>query len=635
MINKTKIRNLNLSKIFFYLTAFLLVAFSIYGHAYFPPSPFIDRGIYLGLSSILFFLLKYPSCKKLIDKVSFVLAIIAIEGVCLYMLLSNERMINSWYQANNNDYLIILVYLIATFILMMKYDGGNVIGILSIVGFLYLKFGHLLNNTFTHRVFSNTQIAGMLLTDTDKGAFGSLMGTATRILSIFIIFASLLLACGLGDLINAIANYLLGNQKGGPAKISVMTSGLFGMISGSPVANVVATGQFTIPLMKRVGYSPMAAAAVEAIASSGGGLMPPVMGVGAFIMAEIVGVPYTRICLWGIIPAFLWYWTAYWIVEDYAYANDIQNWIPPWKEVKKIIKEKWLIAFSIVAIFYFLITIQVAEVAAFWGVITLFILSLFRKETRLNFKKIGVFLNDFAKAFAPICILISVLGIFTSALMSTGAHIKLGLLIFGGINSWFLISLLVFLLCFLFGMIVPVTAAYLSVVFVAVPILVNFGISIPVTHMFVFYCCALAPITPPVALAVVAACSLSGSEPMKTGWYTTRMSLPLWIIPFILLKREVFFGMNTPINTVLFWCILICIGVYNFTLGAVGNFKGLKLNNIERNITIFSSLCILQPFVTYLSIFGAIFGILIIAYLISKKKRFHQNIKTAPSIIQR
>ena len=632
-MNNVNRSTLSFSKKIAYLITFLLVAFCIYGHAYFPPSPFIDRGVYLGLSYILFFLINYPSCKKLYDKVLFVLALIAAVGVCVYMPLSNERIINAVYRANNTDYLICLVYLLATYIMVRKHEGGKIIGILGILGFLYLKFGHLLNNFFTHKVFSNNQIATMLLTDQDRGAFGSLVGTVTRILSIFFIFASLLVVCGLGDLIHAIANYLMGNQKGGPAKIAVITSGLFGMISGSPVSNVAAVGSITIPLMKQVGYESRTAATIEAIASCGGALMPPVMGLGAFIMASIIGVPYFTICIWGIVPAFLWYWTLYWIVDHNAYSLDIKTWRPQWEEVKKVIKEKWLIAISIVAIIYFLITIQVAEVAAFWGVIVLFLLSLFKKETRLNFKKLGVFLDDFAKSFAPICILISYLGIFTSALMSTGAHIKLGLLVFGGISNWFLVSLLVFLLCFLFGMIVPAVVAYLSVVIIAVPVLVNLGVPISATHMFVFYCCALAPITPPVAMSIIAASSIAGTDAMKTGWYAVKMSLPLWIIPFLLLKREIFFGMNTPINVVLFWVALISIAAYIFALGEIGNFRGRSLNIVERSISIFLSLCILQPFVANLSIFGAILGILAIVYLIFKNKRFHQNIKTTPSIM--
>lgn len=628
-MSKVSISTLSFGKKIFYLIAFLLVAFCLYGHAYFPPSAFVSRGVYLGLSYILFFLIKYPSCKKLYDKVLFVLALIAGEGVCVYMILSEERIVNSWYQANNTDYLIILVYLVATFIMMMKTRGGNVISILALLGWLYLKFGHLLNNIFAHNLFSNTQIAGMLLTDTDKGAFGSLLGMAIRILSIFFIFASLLAVCGLGSLIRAIACYLMGKQRGGPAKIAVITSALFGMINGSAISNVVTTGSFTIPLMKQIGYKPKEAATIEAIASSGGGLMPPIMGVGAFIMAEIIGVPYTRILVWAIVPAFLWYWIAYWIVDHNAYYLKLEDWTPKWEELKKVIKEKWLIGLSVVVILYFLMTIQVAEVAAFWGVVTLIILSIFKKGTRLNFERLILFLDNFAEGFAHICIFISLLGVFTSALMSTGAHIKIGLLVFGGINNWFLVGMLVFLLCVLFGMVVPITAAYLSVVLIAVPVLVNFGVSIPITHMFVFYCCTLAPITPPVALAVVAASSLANSDPGETAWHATKESLPLWIIPFLLLKREVFFGMNTPTNVVLFWFALICLGGYIFTLGIIGNFKGRLLNIVERNIIIFSGLCILQPFVATFSIFGAILGILVIAYLIFKNKRFHQNIKTA------
>jgi len=615
-----EVKKISMAKNIMYLLAFVLVIYCIYTHAFLAPRPFFDRGIYLGISFILFFLMNYSSCKSLFSKVVFGIAVLIGAGMCIYMMFAEPKIIENFYRASDIEYLIIVLYTIAAFIVMFRTQSGKVIGGMAILGLLYLKFGHIIPGIFSHKTFTNTQIATMLLTDVDKGALGFLSGVVSRILSIFFIFSSLLVVTGLGDFIHAVANYLLGNKKGGPAKIAVITSGLFGMMSGSPVANVAAVGSFTIPLMKRIGYDSETAASIEAIAASGGGLMPPVMGLGAFLMAEIVGVSYITVCLWGIIPAFMWYWTTYWIVEHNAWAQDLKTWRPQWKETLEVIKGKWLVALAVLLLLVFLVKLQVAEIAALWGVIGLIVLSSIRKGTRLNLEKLCVFLEDFTKTFAPICILISLLGIFISSLMSTGAHIKLGLIIFGGLDNWLLISLIVSLLCVMFGMIVPIIAAYLAVALIAAPILINFGFPVSVTHMFVFYVCALAPITPPVALAVFTASSISGSDPMKTGWRACKMALPLWFVPFIIMKREIFFAMSRPVGEVILWSIAIALGIYVFTLGAVGNFRGRVLNITERSLLVLTGLMVLQPLNVNISIFAVIAGVGIMLYILISNK---------------
>ena len=539
-----------------YIVSFILIIYCLYTHAYYPPTPFLNRGIYLFLSFILFLLMNYSSSENIINKVLFIISTVMCTFVCVYMIFCEGRIVENFYRACEMDYIMLLLYLIGAFLIMFRTQGGRVIGFLAILGFVYLRFGHYIKGIFVHNPFNSTQIATMLLTDIDKGAFGSLMGVVARILSIFFLFASLLIISGLGDLVNAMAIYFFGDKKGGPAKIAVITSALFGMVSGSPVANVAATGSFTIPLMKKLGYNSKTAAAVEAIASSGGGLVPPVMGLGAFIMCEIVGVPYTTVCLWGIIPAIMWYWTSYWIVDNSAYKQDVKLWKPEKAKTIKIIKEKFLLIFGIIVLIYFLVELQIAEVAAFWGVVSLLIISSIKKSTRIDCKKLGDLLINFSRSFVPICILISLLGIFISSLMSTGAHVKLGLLVLGGLDNWFFVSIIISLLCLVFGMIVPIVAAYMAVVLVASPILIGFGVPNSVVHMFVFYCCALAPITPPVALAVFTGSSISGSDPMETAFFASKIAFPLWLVPFILLRRELFFGMETPIIEVIIFSLL-------------------------------------------------------------------------------
>lgn len=614
------------------LFSFILVTYIIYTHAYFPPSPFTNRGIILGLSYIIYFFLYYSPEESLLNKIISFISTILCVSVSIYMIVSEPRIIQSFYRANYTDYIMIIIYIIGGAVLMRRNQGGKVIGLLAIIGFLYLKFGYLMPGIFTHKGFTVGQIGTMLLTDPDKGAFGDLMGVVARILSIFFLFASLLIISGLGDLINSLAIYFLGEKKGGPAKIAVVTSGLFGMVSGSPVANVAATGSFTIPLMKRLGYDAKTAASVEAIASSGGGLVPPIMGLGAFVMAEIVGVSYTVVCAWGIVPAVLWYWISYWIVDNNAYKYDVKLWKPNKEETIKVAKEKFLLVFAIIILIYYLVTLQVAEVAAFYGVIALIVISFFNKTTRINFEKFIELLVNFSKSFVPIAIIISLLGVFISSLMSTGAHVKLGLLVLGGFTNIFIISLLVFLLCIIFGMIVPIVAAYIAVVMIAVPVLAELGVALPAVHMFVFYCCALAPITPPVALAVFTGSSIAGSDPMKTAIYASKIAIPLWFVPFILLKEELFLGMNMSNSMVILKIAIVMIGSMFITISTIGYFLGRKFKYSERIGIFIAGLFILQPIIINKPIYNIVVAIVVFIYIFATRTKIGEKAKKEPSV---
>jgi TRAP-type uncharacterized transport system fused permease subunit len=269
----------------------------------------------------------------------------------------------------------------------------------------------------------------------------------------------------------------------------------------------------------------------------------------------------------------------------------------------------------------------VAEVAAFYGVIAIFIISFFNKTTRLNLEKFINLLFDFSKSFVSIAIIISLLGVFISSLMSTGAHVKLGLLVLGGFTDVFIISLLVFLLCIIFGMIVPVVAAYIAVVMIAVPVLAEMGIALPAVHMFVFYCCALAPITPPVALAVFTGSSIAGSDPMKTAIYASKIAIPLWFIPFILLKEELFFGMNISNNIVLIKLFIVMIGSLFVTISTVGYFLGRKYKYFERIGILIAGLFILQPIIINKPIYNIVVAIVVFIYIFATRKKIGGKVK--------
>ena len=604
-----------------YFFSSICVIYCLYTHAIYPPDAFADRGVYLSIAFILFYLIKLPKEKNQLSKIVFSLATLAGVFVSIYMMVEEPRIAEDYYRANTTDFYVFLIYAVAALIVITRMSGGKIVAGMALFGILYIFFGNYVPGLFGHPPFSHTQSTIMLLTDVDKGALGNLMGLMARLLSIFLIFAALLLATGLGDLINSVAAGFLGKLKGGPAKVAVISSMFFGMLSGSPVANVAATGAITIPLMKRIGYHPRTAGAIETLASTGGELVPPVMGLGAFVMSEILGISYTTICLWGIVPAILWYWTVYWMVHYSAWKQGIKTWTPPREETLRELKDKVHLSLALFAFVFFLIQTKIPETAVFWSIVFLFIVSMARKGTRLNLERMGKFFQQFASSFAGIALLLSLLGVFISSLTSTGFHVKLGMMIFGNIHQWFIVAALVFVLCIVFGMAVPVIAAYLSVVLIAAPVLVELGFSNSLVHMFVFYACCLAPITPPVAMAAYTASSISGADPMKTAMSATMMAFPLWIIPFLLLRYGFYVGMDTPLHIVVYWSILSLISCYVFVIGSVGYFKGV-LNGQARIIAIGAALLGMQPLSSIVSLIATVAGLAFLVILSINKQAF-------------
>jgi TRAP transporter 4TM/12TM fusion protein len=592
----------------------ITVLYCIYTNFLYPPSSFVHRGFYLAMAFILYYLTRLPRGKNAWDNALFSLATAGGVAVCIYMAIEEQRISDNYYRAEGADFYVFLVFILSIMIVISRMSGGKIVAFMGLIGTLYVYMGHYVPGLFGHNPFSISQSTMMVLTDVDKGALGDLVGLLARLLSIFLMFAALLLATGLGELVNALAARLLGHLKGGPAKIAVVSSALFGTISGSPVANVAATGSFTIPLMKKIGYPPTVAGAIEACASSGGELMPPVMGPTAFIMSEILGISYGIICLWGIVPAFLWYWSVYWVVHYNAWKWDVAIWSPPKEESMRTIKETAHLALAIVLFLIFLWTTRIPEIAVFWAVIALFVLSSLRKATRLNGKRMSAFLENFAESFSGIGLLLSIVGIFVSALTSTGFHVKIGMVLFGGMHHWALVALFAFLLCVVFGMAMPVVAAYLAVVLIVAPVMKDMGFPLPLTHMLIFYACCLAPLTPPVAMAAYTASSISGADPMKTAVTATAMGFCLWLIPFLLFRYGVYFGMATPIIEVITFMVIAAVGVYTFILGSIGYFKG-HLHTAMRATFVCLGLLCLQPLHAVLSGIAAAVSVLLIVFL--------------------
>jgi len=278
-----------------------------------------------------------------------------------------------------------------------------------------------------------------------------------------------------------------------------------------------------------------------------------------------------------------------------------------------VIRAKWHLTFAIFGLIGGLVYFAAAEHGAFWAVIFLLVLAMLRKNSRLTKAKVAEFLERYARTFASLFILLSSLGIFISALTGTGVPPKLGILIFSGIEQWYFMLLVAAVLIIALGMAIPVTAAYMTTVVVIAPVLAPLGVSQLLIHMFVFYLALIAPVTPPVCVSSYVAARIAGADPMKTGLEGTLRGIPLWIIPFAIFRKELLFGIGTPLSAIAIGVAMLCFGVFMFILGSGGFFRrDLKL--FERALACGTGIMIVQPVSDFYSWIFVGVGILLLVY---------------------
>ena len=370
----------------------------------------------------------------------------------------------------------------------------------------------------------------------NDGIYGNISGIAATLIAIFIIFGAFIENSGLGELFMDLSCKIAGGSRGGPAKVAVISSGFFGMISGSAVANVYGTGTFTIPLMKSLGYTPEWAGAVEATASTGGKIMPPVMGAAAFVMADMLGIPYIKIAIAASLGAVLYFLAVGIMVHYEAVKLGLKGMSKeqlkaiPWK---KILKKIYLL-FPMIALVYLLLKGYSPYLAAFYAIVFSIVLSFFSKEkTMLNPIRLLKTLESGSRNLITIAVACAGVGIITSAIVNTGFGLGLSSGIITLSHGNLFISLfLVMCTCLLLGMGVPGTPAYILTAAVGAPALLNFGLGILPVHLFVFYFSCLAEVTPPVALAAYAGASIAKGDTMKTGWIAYGLAFTGFLIPY-------------------------------------------------------------------------------------------------------
>ena len=415
---------------------------------------------------------------------------------------------------------------------------------------------------------------------------------------LFIWMGQLLLHTGASEWFTDLAAALMGRSRGGSAKIAVVASGLFGSISGSAVSNVASTGVITIPLMRQAGYDRKSAGAIEAVASTGGQIMPPIMGAAAFLMAELLELEYTEIILAALFPALLYYLAVFVQVDLEAAKNDIaplpKERIPP---VLRVLKEGWFFALPYAVLVYALFTLNLpAQEAAFWAAISVVIVSLVfgYKRRRITPAQLWDSVAGCGRASADIIVIGAMAGIIIAVLDRTGLGQALTLILAAvGEDSLFLLLVLTAIVSILLGMGMPTSAIYLLLATMIAPSLIKLGIHPIAAHMFVLYFGLMSMITPPVAIAAFAAASLSGAGPMETGATAVRLGWIAYVIPFVFVLSPALIGQGTALEVVSAAATAM-VGVWIASCGLIG-FMFSRLGAAERLLAFAAGIMLLLP----------------------------------------
>lgn len=511
--------------------------------------------------------------------------------------------------------------LIVLIILATWKSFGGVMTMIVLSFMAYLFFGQYLPSSIGHPGISLGRIIGNLGLSTE-GVFGSPIGAATSVVSAFIIFASFLEVSGAANLFMSLSMAIFGRFTGGAAKVAVIASSLFGAISGSAAANVAGTGMITIPLMKKSGFRPRMAGAVEATASSGGQIMPPVMGAAAFIMAEILSVPYTTVMVAAVVPAIIYYVAIFFGVDLYSRKHGIKGVPYDGPGGLQMLREKGHMLLPLVILIGLIAAFSTSpQFAALWASLSIVVVSFFRKETRYSFQKVLDSLEAGAMGVLSISVICAASGLIIGVFTVTGVGLKLSSAIihFAGGNLMLLL-VLAMLASLILGMGVPTVAAYLILAILVAPAVTGFGVLPMAAHMFVFYFGIISAITPPVALAAYVAAGIADDDPMQVGLEACRLALPVFIVPYIFVYQPGLMMVGT-LGDIVPVVITSLLGSF-FCAVAVQGYIFCKLRIWERVVMLTSAFFALIPesITDIIGVSTAIF-ILALCFLRAKKEK--------------
>jgi len=505
--------------------------------------------------------------------------------LCFYILTNIHELVWRAGAPNSTD-----VYLGIILVLLTLEATRRAVGLplmlVAVFFLLYaLVFGPYMPGRFAHGTFSIKRVAYYLYL-TDAGIFGTPLGVSANFVYLFILFGAILNKTGAGKFFIDFATALTGYTRGGPAKAAVVSSGMMGTVSGSSTANTVTTGSFTIPLMKSIGYSPVFAGAVEPVASTGGQIMPPIMGAAAFIMAEFLGVPYIEIAKAAILPALFYYFALFMAVDFKAARIGLRglsrSQLP---NMFKTLKAGWILLAPIFALIYLLVQGYSPQKSVVASIVILLIISMFSKKTRLTPKKLLETITEAGISATTVAVACAAAGIIVGITTMSGLGLKFTGIVFEVSRGILPIALILASLASLvLGMGIPTTANYIIMATLIAPALIrlmaeNTHLILP--HMFVFYYGILADITPPVMLAVFAGAAIARAPAMKVGIESTKLAIPGYMLPFMFLYHPEIISWNFISDLSLIRLGFFIVLAVAMSIGIAAGMQGYLIRNTK------------------------------------------------------
>ena len=608
-----------IKKVVFSLAIFLSI-FHLYTGGFGLLTPMLQRSVHLYVVIILVFLM-YPLTFKKIGRVFDYIAIALAIGSAIYIFTTYETLLHRIGDTSTMD----IFFGVATIVLVLEATRrvtGWVLAMIGVVFIFYSYFGAYFPSVFESSNMSTNRFISLVFLSSE-GLWGSTLAIAATFVALFVIFGAFLNATGAGKVFIDLAYFFGGRYRGGPAKVAVISSALMGTVSGSPVANVSSTGQFTIPLMKKIGYKPKVAASIEAVASTGGSIMPPIMGAGAFVMAEMTGIPYGEIIIAAAIPAILYYLSVYFYVDLEAAKDNLKGLTKAeLPDFKKTFMAGFHLYIGLGVLIYLLVFNQSSPMfSAFWSIVALVVSYVVVYFKKINWSFLPEALVDGAKGMLLTTVACATAGIVVGVVNLTGIGVTLTTLMVNiGGTSIILTLIVTMIACIIMGMGLPPTAAYILLGVLTAPALVKLGIEPLYAHMFVFYFSCLAPITPPVALASFTAAGIAGSDPMKTSITSAKIGLVAFIIPYMFIFGPALLAQGTILE--IGWTfIMACLGVFVLAMALTGWYKRNLLWYERLWALVTAILLISADLMTDFIGLGLFAGLIILIYTTRKQER--------------
>ena len=590
--------------------------------------PYVQRSVPVMLALILTFLTVRASAK---DRTSdapvplydWGLALLAVP-VIGYITFNSDYLANRWPMTPSFPVTDLQVALGVLATLLIFEATRRILGwplvIVAAIALLYTYYGEYSPFlVLQHRAYTFEHMLDYIYL-TDNGIWGVALGVAATYIVLFIIFGAFAERAGVSEFFIDIANSIAGHTRGGPAKVAIFSSGMIGSVTGSTVANVYTTGQFTIPMMKRLGYRPAVAGAVEALASNGGQIMPPILGATAFILAAYSGVPYVKVAIASLIPALLYFGGLLWFIHLEASKTGLVG-IPRHEKpdfLKVLLKGGHLmspLAVLIGALVYGFSPVR----AAFYAIVFTVIISWLRKETRLGPREILEALETGAKNAVLIVVTCATVGFVIGGFLITGLGLNVSSAIISMSGGYFLGTLfLVGLACMVLGMGMNTVAAFILVSVVGVPALTAQGVEPLVANMFVFYFALLSHITPPVCLAIFAGAQIANANVWETAFVGMKMSAVPYLLPFLIVFTPSLLLFGTA-EVIALNTLAVAVG-FAFIISGVQGWALYKVGLVERLLYFLVGGCFIWPTMEVKAV-ALVLGAVAVTYVVLRNKR--------------